>query len=240
MADPPTGPGGDITTNDEFDRRISSIPNYGNGSGLIRTFRGYLQTAYPTAGDASVYGKQYTLTFLYNPSAISVSHSISSANQVMPAFTRVDTGTPLVAAGGTLTWSLLFDRTYELTDQTQSSSLAGSWGVAADVHVLYNMVGMNRPITTIGPEESGRSILPGAAGQTEVTGVMQMNYIKAVFGAAKTGYAGTLPGISRLRYFGYITSISVTYTHFTQNMVASRCAVGVTMQLLAPSGWSIE
>ena len=35
-----------------------------------------------------------------------------------------------------------------------------------------------------------------------------------------------------LRYFGYISSLDIEYTHFTQNMVPNRATVGVSLTLM--------
>ncbi len=97
-------PGKGIWENN-FDPRIQGIPSYlpGEGGSSFGLQRGYMVTAFPKS-NTSKENRFYMLNFLYNPSTVSVNHSTDAANQVMPPYTRsdLDTGVPLVAAGGTL------------------------------------------------------------------------------------------------------------------------------------------
>lgn len=228
-------PGSGIWENN-FDPRIRNIPTYlpgesaGTGYGLKH---GYLVTAFPKGKS----GKFYMLNFLYNPSQVVVSHSIDASNQVMPAYTRSDqdSGTPLVAAGGTLQFSLLFDRSYEMSDKSKFNTVEGTYGVMADVHVLYNMVGINSPqvIWDQGTGESAESSVDA----DNVIGIMQMNPVWARFGQARHAFRDKLPNLSRMEYFGYVNDITISYTHFSQRMTPVRCGVGITMQLMSTAGW---
>lgn len=229
-----TTPGTGIYENN-FDNRIRNIPSYlpgetgGASNGLIR---GYMVSAFPKGQT----GKFYMLNFLYNPSTVQVSHSLDAANQVMPAYTRSDqdTGTPLTAAGGTLSFSLLFDRSYEMSDKTQFDSVEGTYGVAADIHVLYNLVGINMK------QQVWNSATSSDAASTEtgdVVGIMQMNPLWVHFNQARHSFADTLPNMTRMRYFGYLSSLDISYTHFTHRMTPVRCAVAISMQLMSTVGW---
>ncbi|WP_369042228.1 hypothetical protein [Streptomyces sp. Midd1] len=229
-----TLPGTGIYEN-TFDKRIQSIPSYlpsesgGSSYGLIR---GYMVTAFPKGKS----GRFYMLNFLYNPSTIQVSHSLDAANQVMPAYTRSDqdTGTPLTAAGGTLSYSLLFDRSYEMSDPGQFNTVEGTYGVMADIHVLYNLVGINTK------QQVWSSATSSDAASTEtgdVVGIMQMNPVWVHFNQARTRMADKLPSMSRMSYFGYLNSLDISYTHFTQRMTPVRCAVSISMQLMSTVGW---
>jgi hypothetical protein len=225
-------PGKGIWENN-FDPRIQSIPSYlpgerGSSWGLKR---GYMVTAFPKGKS----GKFYMLNFLYNPSTVQVSHGIDAANQVMPDYTRsdLDDGVPLVAAGGTLNFSLLFDRSYEMSDPSKFDTVAGTYGVMADIHVLYNLVGINTPVK------------PSPTADTETStdvknaiGVMQMHPVWCRFGQARTSMRDKLPSLSRMEYLGYVASLDITYTHFTQRMTPVRCAVSITMQLMSTYGWT--
>ncbi|MFC9505400.1 hypothetical protein [Streptomyces sp. NPDC057002] len=227
-------PGKGIWENN-FDPRIQNIPSYlpgekGSNYGLKR---GYMVTAFPKGQS----GRFYMLNFLYNPSTVQVSHGIDAANQVMPAYTRSDQdkGTPLVAAGGTLSFSLLFDRSYEMSDSTQFNKIEGTYGVMADIHVLYNMVGINAPqqVWNQGDAEAAESSVDA----NQVIGVMQMNPVWCRFGQARHAMRDKLPGLSRMEYFGYVSSLDITYTHFSQRMTPVRCAVSISMQLMSTAGW---
>ncbi|MEU1816086.1 hypothetical protein ABZ543_12945 [Streptomyces roseifaciens] len=183
----------------------------------------------------------YTLYFLYNPSAISVSHSIDAANQVMPAYTRSDNdkGTPLVAAGGSLSFSLLFDRTYEMSDSSKATEMRGQVGVAIDVHVLYNMLGVNAPqVLWNQASASGGTSGDASVDAKNITGIMQMNPVWIYFAPKLQTQHIQLPNLSKMVYFGYVNSMNIAYTHFTQSMMPVRCAVSLSVQLMSSAGWS--
>ncbi|MEV8399220.1 hypothetical protein [Streptomyces niveus] len=226
-------PGKGIWENN-FDPRIQSIPSYlpgekGSNFGLKR---GYMVTAFPKSSTSKT-NRFYMLNFLYNPSAVSVNHSTDAANQVMPPYTRsdLDTGVPLVAAGGTLSFALLFDRTYEMSDPTKFDTIEGTYGVMADVHVLYNLVGINTP------QEAQATDGDDKATSGNVLGIMQMSPVWCRFGQARSSFKDQLPSLSRMEYFGYVNNIGITYTHFSQRMTPVRCAVDISMTLMSSYGW---
>ncbi|WP_371590925.1 hypothetical protein [Streptomyces sp. NBC_00470] len=58
------------------------------------------------------------------------------------------------------------------------------------------------------------------------TGIMGMTPVKVIFGQPDERY---------LTYYGYINDLSVSYTHWTQNMTPVRAAVSISMQMLPES-----
>lgn len=239
---PPTGmqpgdPGTDFKTN-TFDGRIRSIPSYVPGKNAgpgYNLWYGSIFSAFPKNGPN---GTLYTLNFMYNPSTVQVSHSLDASNALMPSYTRsdYDTGTPLVGSGGALSFSLLFDRTYETSDSSYGGSIQGELGVGADIQVLYNLVGVNTPQVTwwnAGEEEKKYE-----NGASSVLGTMQMNPVWVRFSQTNASFSKAVPYMTRLVYFGYISAIGISYTHFTQRMVPVRCAVSLSMQLMSTNGWT--
>lgn len=224
------------TWENNFDRRIRNIPSYlpgetgGANYGLIR---GYMVTAFPKGQS----GKFYMLNFLYNPSTVQVSHSIDAGNQIMPPYTRSDEdkGTALTSAGGSLSFSLLFDRTYEMSDPSQFTTVEGTYGVAADIQVLYNLVGINmkQEVWSSSTSSTGTATEGG-----DVVGVMSMRPVWVHFNQARHRFADKLSNMSRMSYFGYVSNLDISYTHFTQRMTPVRCAVAISMQLMSTVGWS--
>ncbi|MEU9857281.1 hypothetical protein [Streptomyces sp. NPDC047974] len=244
----------DVTVNQVVDRRFSSIPFIQqDGFAEQSLYRGYITNARSSQGKPYDDKGPYSLLFHYNPSVINVSHSLDMANAPMPSYTRsdLDTGTPLVAGGGQLTFSLLFDRSYETSDATQQGTFVGDLGVLHDIHVLYNMVGMNLPVGPWGAESSDGTFLgdivakiretlstsTAASDSRAAIGVMQMHPVWIHFMNPRSTTFRSLPNMSRMSYFGYISSINITYTHFTQRMVPVRAAVGLSVQLMTSAGW---
>lgn len=257
------------TINPAFDPRILNFPptavvsdptlNHGHLA------KGYMMTADPSLATTSIAlgggsdvpsaatknSAFYTLIFLYNPSEVDLSFSLDPDNGVTPAYLRssADTGTPIVATGGTLSFALLFDRTYEVNYGT--SGYAHDLGVLVDMHVLMGLTGITMPLTASQKTATGAAV--GSAGSTasvspgSVTGVMQMlpiwvNFPTILGGAygqmgTTAAPASQMPDISLMRYFGYLTNISISFTHFNQRMIPFRCGLNVTMQLMSSAGY---
>jgi hypothetical protein len=74
---------------------------------------------------------QYKVNFLYNPSTIQETRSLDLNNGVLPAYARNpdDPGTYATSLNTTVSFSLLFDRTYELWDKSYQSTIGGAYGV---------------------------------------------------------------------------------------------------------------
>lgn len=232
-----------IIDNGPFDKRITSIPfmeantwtskdGWGSAPGPgAKLTRGFIITEQPIGG------ARYRCNFLYNPSVINLSHSID-ANLATDPNSRnpndVTAGHLLAPMQQALTFTLLFDRTYEMWDP---SGLYGDaavqvplMGCAYDVLSLYKMTGIATPLSY----DSSGNIQTDASSMTSAfqkgmfsgspSGPMIQNPVYAVIGAS-------------LSYYGFITELDVQFTHFTQTMVPFRGQVGVTLTLLpTPQG----
>jgi hypothetical protein len=181
-----------------------------------------------------------------------VNHSAAAANTPLPPVNRPENiGVPMVGTGGNLSWSLLYDRTYEVNDPTHP---AYDMGVLYDIAVLYGLVGITTPMNTQAGADSGttddsvnieRDFGGGFDSTTnstaDVIGVMQMYPVWATFGLKRNfGEQGRYTSaISVMKYFGYVSSLSVSYTHWTQSMIPDRCAISIGMTLMANNGFSV-
>jgi hypothetical protein len=56
---------------------------------------------------------------------------------------------------------------------------------------------------------------------------MQPNPCTFYFGGTTTGFLGN----NNLSYYGVVTDLTVTYTHFSRDMVPQRCALSLTVDL---------
>lgn len=215
-----------IVDNGPFDQRITSIPFMSKAPGWQgnKLTRGWIIQEKPVSGI------RYRCNFLYNPSVVSISHSVNPnvvANQDAVNPYDVTAGQFLMPLQQTLSFSLLFDRTYELWDSSKLSGDAAAWvptyGVAWDVLTLYKITGISTPIkiSGSGTDQTGESAENFTKGLFENAAVGPMLYVPvyAVFGNA-------------LDYYGVIQELDVQYTHWTQYMVPSRCQVDISMQLL--------
>ena len=187
-----------------------------------------------TGGAGTVDGwkdhNSYIVNFLYNPSTVQESRSLDVNSGVLPGWARNpdDPGQYNTALNATVSFSLLFDRTFEMWDAGYRDTIAGVFGVRADVEAFYNLMGVNFPVSQSKAALVGRTDLPGlpnGVADVVVQGPMMMVPANLSFGVDSPG---------TLNYFGYISAFDVTYTHFTQKMVPVRCAINVTFTVMPP------
>jgi hypothetical protein len=198
--------------------------------------------------------------FLFNPSTISTSYQVADGS----AQAALNYGTTQGLDGGGLllpiqqqtSFTLMFDRTYEMTypsltaGQTWANDIK-NFGVDVDIAALRQFTGMyagvysgnanfipytssNAAVTTSGtsssnPNQISKSNQPlGNLAQ----GVMQVTIGYCYFsGPTSPAVGGKGYGIT---YYGYIDSWSVEYTHFNQNMIPMRCVVDISFTFLPP------
>lgn len=200
---------------------------------------------------ATTDGTLYGLAFLFNPSLVTLQHGIdSNSSLVLPQYRRLtaDKGQYVIGLASTLDISLFFDRTYELNTgifgpkdnqpYTPYSPYGNSGnkstpegvaiannddprlvGVLADIRALYRVVGMNVPIPLTDVPNSD-----GTTYNTSVTGPMQMVPCYVMLSSYMANHAPY--------WYGYVDSIGITYTHFTQQMVPMRAEVDLEITLL--------
>lgn len=190
--------------NPPFDQRMRRI-----GSPLNRTHnikRGWIQTA----------GKKNPMrvNFLFNVPAFSVSSSVNSNTQY-----DADAGDPvansvdglsefLVGMGTSTSIKLQYDRTYEMFSAPAEGkeNAATSLGVFADVAAWYTYFGMIEHVPV--HWKDGLLLKPFK---------QRLSYL----------FVGP-----KLFYYGFPSSLDVTFTHFTENMVPVRADVSLGFEIL--------
>jgi hypothetical protein len=221
-----------------FDKRILSIPDF-TDSLPVQAGRIVVQPGNRVSyGDADNLG----LRFLYNPSEIAINYSPDMEYAPPPAST-VDANARgnFMGATGSLSFSILFDRTYETWNQSLNPGQnpggydVQQYGCYVDVRQLYLMFGMLMQSTkqsggsgqTAGSHGAGGQ--QGAVGQNPLrvdnyelqTSPMIPTPIQVYFGDKKS-----------LTFYGRCTGFNVTYTHFTRAMTPNRCVVNLSMESL--------
>jgi hypothetical protein len=211
-------PGYNVVENPKFDSRILNLP-------MRQVSQGYGGTKDSTLYRGAMVGREdrdnfkYKVNFLYNPSTITESRSIDLNGQVFPDYARVpgDSGDYQTALNTTVSFSLLFDRTYEMWDSKYQTTDVGTFGCSVDVNAFFNLCGINT-----------KQLVPGTRGgksqQMTVQGPMAAVPMDLYFGYGSPG---------GLHYFGIVTSLGVTYSHFSQQMVPVRCAVDIGFTVFA-------
>jgi hypothetical protein len=147
------------------------------------------------------------VNFLFNPSQLDLNHGVNTDLARNPDYTPNDDVMDITYAsmGSTLGVKLLYDRTYELVGNS-SANFATRYGVFADVAAWYVLLGM----------------LPEMPGDWKDSMIVAPATIKQAY---------LFLGL-RMVFYGWLTSIAVTYTHWNQQMVPVRCSVDLQMELL--------
>jgi hypothetical protein len=245
---PPPAGNGFMFTQPAFDARISTITMpFG-----LNTEYGRALTRGRMIWDKAVtpYKQPAQINFLYNPSTISLTYSqsntpansdIQDASSVLAFANKGDQGAAICPMQQTLSFTLLYDRTYELwgsynmstglpNSQTQGNGAftdATQAGVGADLICMQQFTGQFMSEPTGGGKGNG-SI--GAASGSANNFVMQGPMI---FIPTWVYFGSVAPSNF---FYGYITDYEVQITHWTQMMVPMRCVIGVNFALLPPPG----
>ncbi|HEY1645120.1 MAG TPA: hypothetical protein VGF75_01905 [Candidatus Saccharimonadales bacterium] len=166
----------------------------------------------------------FIVNFLYNPSTISESRGIDLNNGVLPSTSRNigDPGQYATGLSTAVSFSLLFDRTFELWDSSYINTQAGTYGCRVDVEALYNLVGINQLVANVPTVVIPK---PGQTGKQNIVtqGPMLMAPCNVYFGPNGNG---------ALSYYGYISEMDITWSHFAQTMVPARVEVDLTLTVL--------
>jgi hypothetical protein len=210
-----------------FDSRISTLAypleNAGNGQGSLT--RGYMVWEQTIPGFSTL----ARVDFLYNPSTVEAEFYMGTYGANIQFPNAGDTADLRIMLNETASWSLLYDRTYELWGQyepsgnpKQSSGADNNnpavVGVLADIYQMQQFTGMTTSYTTNGKitHKLKTNSLQGRQG------ILQLIPSYVYFGASKQS----------LGYYGYITEWDYQITHWTQYMVPMRAVVDITWNML--------
>ncbi len=222
-----------VISNPPFDKRISTLVGLQNviqGPDVSQLVRGYM------IQDPGLGRVQYSVQFLYNPSVVQVSHSTDPASAPTPQNYRnpLDKGSWNIPLATSVSFNLLFDRTYELwsrsgpVDPKDFTQGSGEAGVRVDIEALYRVVGIYQPVA-VQPPTTSPNTTPSNLYSNGEPGPMPLTPVTVYFG-----------GPNSLHYRGYVNSLDIQWTHFSQLMVPMRCTVTVSMNLMVPQSSSWE
>lgn len=203
--------------NPPFDPRMLSIgvPAYGG----TKLQRGRIVRAEKGADKVGVH-------FLYNPLEITASHNLNpdavfnnDAQKAQAA--GVTTGNLLNL--GDVGASLLYDRTYELWHK-RTDNLASKLGCYADVWAFYQMLGIAGKGHYSQTRNGGR-FMPKPSAQAfnsnTWTSLLPSSPLAPVLVYLIIG--------DKLRFYGMVSSFSVTYSHWSKDMIPIRCAIDISI-----------
>jgi hypothetical protein len=145
------------------------------------------------------------VNFMFNPSTLDVSYAYDPS---LADPTKTDTSVTASTIGeGQISLNLLFDRMYEVA--SRNFSLAATFGVHADILAFYRFLGMIDASATA--TSSWETLYP----KNQIS--RKNSYL----------YIG-----DRLKYYGYVTALAVTYTHWSYDMIPIRAAVGISYNVI--------
>lgn len=222
--------------NPKVDPRLNSILAKRNSPlqlGIIQQTDDILQ---PGSGSPQKY--PYACRFMFNPNVINVSYSVAEGVTPPSQLTADQLAATAIYPGQTaIGFSLLFDRTYEVAygpSQYNPRDLT-KIGVYRDIAALEAVVGARYSVG--GTPASGGStdleVEKGAAANAapgtsaSLTGNMLMIPVYLIFGGGRIG-----GGNAGMSFVGMISSMNVSYTLFSQNMVPMRAVVDISVQQL--------
>lgn len=211
------------TLNSPFDRRIQRI---GRGEPITR---GFIQHADVAA--AAFGGLPRRVNFLFNPQSLTVSHPITTS-----FFSQSDSQGDATAQGlnnlsyallgsnlGSTSLSLYFDRTYEVNTPSALNKDGvpfSSVGVYDDIIAFYKFLGMVSLNVTV----DGNPNL----------NIQDPNNDKYQFGYSDLAFPGITPGpvmsyiyMGPIRFYGAISELDITYTHWTNTLVPFRAVINI-------------
>lgn len=228
-----------------FDRRIRTLAMpMQNVKKQVK--RGYLIQKNSLPGYRSGRDGRYAFNYLYNPSTIEAMYTVQTSGAALSYLypNAGDNGDLAVPINQSVSWTVMYDRTYELNSGSYDSEgklVSGStavpapggitadprvYGVWSDVIQMQYFTGM---MLQGGSAANAAGILENVSSGSKSfsfkanQGFMMMVPCWAFFGSQ-----------TNINYFGYISEWDVTYTHFTQFMVPMRCVMDITFNMLPP------
>lgn len=191
--------------NPQFDSRILALPFLQNGKDAgAQLVRGQIMFSSLNAPNTvpGIASGDYVET-LYNPNEIDINVGVNSSLPVGWMRNPQDTGTYAAPLNTSVSFSFLFDRTYECwsSAQTRGDTLnQNSGGVLMDTMALMRMLGI--------VDLQGR--------QEALTPVFVDVIIGQVVG---------------MTFHGWVNECDFTYTHFTQSLVPQKAVVNFSLYL---------
>lgn len=167
----------------------------------------------------------YGAKFLYNPMTVQVTHPLQNVATSDPDTlgnvgrkVRENTSQGIMAGGGSVAVTVIYDRTYEVWQGKGANPLAFRYGAYADVMALYDIYG----ITQSYDDQNGnlfRQVFPSSPAS------MRSVYL----------YIG-----DKLKFYGVTSDLTVNYTHFSSDMIPLRCEVEIKVDFMVGEGLNKE
>ena len=186
------------------------------------------------------YSQLATVAFQFNPSTLAASYATQTSTNAVTDYMysyQQASATPMAGMQQSITFALLYDRTFELWGSYGSNgksnpaftALGGTdinnpaeAGVGVDILAMQQFTGM------LDVTDSGVGNAPATPGG--VTGITGGRVQFPLFFIPSWVYFGA--SAACLYYYGFVTDWSVQVTQWTQYMIPMRCVINVDFTLL--------
>lgn len=183
------------------------------------------------------YGGPITFNFLYNPSTVTGQYTVqtSGAGITYLYANPADAANLAAPVTGSVSFTVLFDRTYDLWQSYNTDGSAKNAGSAAmqqwgnDPTVVGCWADIMQLMRFVGMYNTGQSS-PNAAsvlGSNFASGGAQSTSQGFMFQVPCWTYFG--PQNKALQVYGYVSAWDYTVTHWSQYMVPMRCSIDITI-----------
>jgi hypothetical protein len=240
-----------LVTQPKFAQQLTANPSPIGMSAVDGSItRGFMIWEKPSplfSGGGPLGDSRATVNFLFNPSTVSTDYMIGNSSIQAAMMYRVpgDNTNLLAPLSQTVSWQLYFDRTFELLYGTPDGSVndPSIIGVQADVYQFMQFTGVTASLDA----STQTAVLGGTAMSSGANtgGIMMMMPAYVYFGnannqaAGKLSAQGSIPAATQytsvgtqLAFYGFISEWSVTYSHWTVNMIPIRAAINVSFVML--------
>lgn len=170
----------------------------------------------------------FACKFMFNPAVVAVDYAINNRVIPMNQMTSAQLQSKSFFPGSTtLSFSLLFDRTYDVYYGPKSAAAPDlrKIGVRADIYALEAVVGVHSAQTENKFDEKGASsgnttADRGVKNSVNLVGNMVMTPVYILFGGGED--------TAGLAFACTITGLRVNYALFSENMIPTRCSVDIS------------
>lgn len=186
------------------------------------------------------YSSLAVVNFQFNPSTLAVSYYSETSNQAVTDYiysTQTASATPIAAMQQSLSFALLYDRTYELWGSYNTNGTARAAGAATNLGTSLNdpaAAGVGVDILAMQQFTGMLDVTDTGTGNAPATpaggsGAVLKPQFPLFFIPAWVYFGASL---NSLYYYGFVSDWSLQVTQWTQYMVPMRCVINVDFTLL--------
>lgn len=212
--------------NPKFHPKMLSIGSPHSGSKKLK--RGRIVTDPNSLTTNNPSGGRFGVRFMYNPISVTAAHYNNIYQNPTgignSSLSQLQLQSGVAVQIGSASFSLLFDRTYEVYEGHHGN--ASTLGVYVDVLAFYELLGITPFQQQATKIVAGNQVVSGVWASMYPTMPINNNIYLDIFIGDK------------MKFFGYCDNLSITYTHWSSAMIPMRCEIDIDLQFLVLPGAS--